>query len=44
VLKPTSEDPWTLLVLAAILVAAAAVGAQRMRKPLREAAPVAESR
>jgi hypothetical protein len=44
VLKPTSEDPWTLVVLAAILVAAAAVGAQTMRKPLREAAPVAESR
>jgi uncharacterized membrane protein len=44
VLKPTSDDPWTLAVLAAILVAAAAVGAWSMRKPLREAAPVAESR
>ncbi|MDQ3381993.1 MAG: DUF2269 domain-containing protein [Actinomycetota bacterium] len=43
VLKPTSDDPWTLVVLAAILVAAAAVGAWTMRKPLREAAPVAES-
>ena len=44
VLKPTSDDPWTLVVLAAILVAAAAVGAWTMRKPLREAAPVADSR
>ena len=44
VLKPTSDDPWTLAVLAAILVVAAAVGAWTMRKPLREAAPVAEPR
>jgi uncharacterized membrane protein len=44
VLKPTSDDPWTLVVLAAILVAAAAVGAWTMRRPLREAAPVVESR
>ena len=44
VLKPTSNDPWTLIVLAAILAAAAAVGAWTMRKPLREAAPVAEPR
>ncbi len=43
VLKPTSDDPWTLVVLAAILVAAAAVGAWTMRKPLREAS-AAESR
>jgi uncharacterized membrane protein len=44
VLKPTTDDPWTLVVLAAILVAAAAIGAWTMRKPLREAAPVADSR
>jgi uncharacterized membrane protein len=44
VLKPTSDEPWTLVVLAAILAAAAAVGAWTMRKPLREAAPVSESR
>ena len=44
VLKPTSDDPWTLVVLAAILVAAAALGAWTMRKPLREAAPITESR
>jgi uncharacterized membrane protein len=44
VLKPTSDDPWTIGVLAAILVAAAAGGAWTMRKPLREAAPVGESR
>ena len=44
VLKPTSDDLWTLAVLAAILVAAAAIGAWTVRKPLREAASVAESR
>jgi uncharacterized membrane protein len=44
VLKPTSDDPWTLVVLAAILVAGAAIGVWTMRKPLSEAAPVAESR
>src|ERR687891_1538682 len=44
VLKPTSDDPWTLVVLAAILVAAAAVGVWTMRRPLGEAASVAESR
>ena len=43
VLKPTSDDPWELVVLAAILVAAAVVGAWTMRKPPREAAPAAES-
>jgi uncharacterized membrane protein len=43
VLKPTSDDPWMLVVLAAILVAAAAVGAWTMRKPLAETASVAES-
>jgi uncharacterized membrane protein len=42
VLKPTSDDPWTLLVLAAILVAAAVVGALSLRK-LPEAA-AADSR
>jgi uncharacterized membrane protein len=44
VLKPTSEDPWTLVVLAAILVAAAALAAWTMRRPLREVVPAAESR
>ena len=43
ILKPTSDDPWTLVFLAAILVAAAALGAWTMRKPLREAAPVTDS-
>jgi uncharacterized membrane protein len=42
-MKPTSDDPWTLVVLAAILVAAAAVGALSLRKPA-EAAAVADSR
>ena len=44
VLKPTSDDAWTLVVLAAILVAAAAVGVWSLRKPVREAAPVSEPR
>ena len=44
VLKPTSDDPWTLVVLAGILVAAAAVGAWTLRRPVRDAPPVAESR
>ena len=44
VLKPTSDDPWTLVVLAAILLAAAAIGAWTVRKAPRDAAPVAESR
>src|SRR5919106_1776081 len=43
VLKPTSDDAWTLVVLAAILVAAAAVGAWTMRRPLRATAPLAQS-
>ena len=43
VLKPTSDDPWTLVVLAAILVAAAVVGALSLRK-LPEAAGLADSR
>jgi uncharacterized membrane protein len=41
-LKPTSDDPWTLVVLVAILVAAALVGAVSLRRPLSETAPVAE--
>ena len=43
VLKPTSDDPWTLVVLAAILVAAAVVGALWLRK-LPEAVVAADSR
>ena len=43
VLKPTSDDPWTLVVLAAILVAAAVIGALSLRK-LPEAAAVTDSR
>jgi uncharacterized membrane protein len=43
VLKPTSDDTWTLVVLAAILVAAAIVGALSLRK-IPEAAAVADSR
>ncbi len=42
VLKPTTDDPWTLVVLAAILVVAAAVGALSLRRlPLE---PVPEPR
>ena len=40
VLKPTSDDGWTLVALAAILVAAAAVGAWTLRKPLEDATPL----
>ena len=43
VLKPTSDDPWTLVVLAAILVAAAVAGALSLRK-VPEAAAAAEPR
>jgi uncharacterized membrane protein len=43
VLKPTSDDVWTLVILAAILVAAAVIGALWMRK-LPEAAAVTGSR
>jgi uncharacterized membrane protein len=43
VLKPTSDDPWILVVLAAILVAAAVVGALSLRKP-PEAVAVTDSR
>jgi uncharacterized membrane protein len=39
VLKPTSDDPWTLLVLAAILFAAVVLGAASLRRPLAETAP-----
>ena len=41
VLKPTEDDMWTLVVLAAILVAAAIVGALSLRK-LPEAAAAAD--
>lgn len=43
VLKPTNDDTWTLVVLAAILVAAAVAGALSLRK-LPEAAGVADPR
>ena len=43
VLKPTSDDPWTILVLAAILVAAAVVGALSLRR-FPEAAVTADPR
>jgi uncharacterized membrane protein len=43
VLKPTSDDPWTLVVLAAILVGAAVVGAVSLRK-LPEAAAAGDPR
>ena len=42
-LKPTSDDPWTLLVLGAILVAAAVVGTLSLRK-VPGAAAAADSR
>jgi hypothetical protein len=41
VLKPTSDDPWTVVVLVAIVVAAALVGAVSLRRPLA-AAPIAK--
>jgi uncharacterized membrane protein len=44
VLKPTSDDPWELVVLAAILVVAAAAGAWTIRKPRGESAASVESR
>jgi uncharacterized membrane protein len=39
VLKPTTEDPWTLVVLGAILVVAAVVGALSLRRPPLEPVP-----
>jgi hypothetical protein len=42
-MKPTSDDPWTLVVLAAILVAAAVAGALSLRRP-PEPAAVADPR
>jgi uncharacterized membrane protein len=42
VLKPTGDDPWTLVVLAAILVVAGVVGALSLRK-FPEAAVTADS-
>jgi uncharacterized membrane protein len=43
VLKPTSDDPWTLVVLGAILVAAAVAGALSLRR-VPETAVAADSR
>jgi uncharacterized membrane protein len=43
VLKPTSGDPWTVVVLAAILLSAAVIGALSLRN-LPEAAAVTDSR
>ena len=43
VLKPTSSDPWTLVVLAAMLAAAAVIGALSLRN-LPDAAAFADSR
>jgi carbon starvation protein CstA len=42
VLKPTSDDPWTLVVLAAILIAAALVAATSLRRPLAATARATE--
>jgi uncharacterized membrane protein len=39
VLKPTSDDPWTLVVLAAILVVAGAAGVLSLRRAPLAAAP-----
>jgi hypothetical protein len=39
VLKPTADDRWTLVVLAAILAVAAAVGAVSLRRLPLEPAP-----
>jgi len=39
VLKPTTDDPWTLVVLAALLLAAAAAGVLALLRPLTEAPP-----
>jgi uncharacterized membrane protein len=41
VLKPTSDDPWTVVVLAAILAAAIVAGASVMRRPLGADMPAA---
>jgi hypothetical protein len=43
VLKPTTDDPWTLVALAAILVAAAVLGVLSLRR-VPEAAMAADSR
>jgi uncharacterized membrane protein YecN with MAPEG domain len=42
-MKPTSDDPWTLVVLGAILLAAAVLGALSLRTP-PEASVAADSR
>ena len=39
VIKPTTDDPWTLVALAAILAAAMAAGAAVMRRALVEGTP-----
>jgi uncharacterized membrane protein len=45
VLKPTSDDPWTLVVLAAILAAGIAVGVAVVRRSsAAEGAPAVETR
>ena len=41
VLKPTTDDPWTLVVLAVLLLAATIAGALSLRRPLAEPAPAA---
>ena len=41
VLKPTTDDPWTLVVLAVLLLAAPIAGALSLRRPLAEPAPAA---
>jgi hypothetical protein len=43
VLKPTTDDAWTLVILAATLAAAAILGALSLRK-IPEAAAAADSR
>ena len=44
VIKPSTDDVWTLVVGAAILAAAIAAGVAVLRKPAPEGAPAAESR
>jgi hypothetical protein len=42
-IKPSTDDPWTLVVGAAILAAAVLAGVAVLRRPVHEAAPAAES-
>jgi uncharacterized membrane protein len=44
VLKPTGDDPWTLVVFAAILVAAAALGIASVRRAAPPEVAVADTR